>query len=343
MRGGYDMKFKSMQMPREVVVDTGSLTETYGKFILEPLERGFGTTIGNALRRVLLSSIQGAAITSVRIDGALHEFSTLPHVREDVAEIIINLKKMRFKFTADEPKKLTLEAEGPCNATAGMFKGPASVEILNPDAFIASVDKGGKLRIEIEVDTGRGFVPSEMRGEGEGPIGVIPVDSNFSPVKRVSFRVENTRVGQRTDYDKLILEVWTDGSVSPQDALSYAASILRNYLNILITREEEAVQEKVEEVDEEWLRIHELLKRNVDEIELSVRSSNCLKNADIKTIGDLVRKTESEMLKFRNFGRKSLKEISDILHGMGLHFGMDVDYYLDEKKAAAAQKLKARY
>ena len=337
------MRFKSLQMPKAVVHDTASATDTYGKFIVEPLERGFGTTIGNALRRVLLSSIQGAAITNVKIDGALHEFSTLPHVREDVAEIILNLKKLRFNFTADEPKKMTLEAEGPGDVTAAAFTGEPGVEILNPDTFIATLDKGGKLRIEIEVDTGRGFVLSEMHSEGDRPIGVIPLDCNFSPVKRVNFQVENTRVGQRTDYDKLILEVWTDGSVSPQDALSYAASILKNHLQIFITKEEEPVEEEVEEVDEEWIRIHELLKRSVDELELSVRSSNCLRNAEIKTIGDLVRKTESEMLKFRNFGRKSLKEISDILTSMGLHFGMDVDYYMDEKKAEAAAKLKAQY
>ncbi len=337
------MRFKSLQMPKAVVHDTTSATDTYGKFIIEPLERGFGTTIGNALRRVLLSSIQGAAITNVKIDGALHEFSTLPHVREDVAEIILNLKKLRFNFTADEPRKMTLEAEGPGDITADSFTGEPGVEILNPDTLIATLDKGGKLRIEIEVDTGRGFVLSEMQGEGERPIGVIPLDSNFSPVKRVNFQVENTRVGQRTDYDKLILELWTDGSVSPQDAVSYAASILKNHLQLFITKEEEPVEEEVEEVDEEWIRIHELLKRSVDELELSVRSSNCLRNADIKTIGDLVRKTESEMLKFRNFGRKSLKEISDILTSMGLHFGMDVDYYMDAKKAEVAAKLKAHY
>jgi DNA-directed RNA polymerase subunit alpha len=279
----------------------------------------------------------------VKIDGALHEFSTLPDVREDVAEIIINLKKLRFAFIADEPRTLTLEAQGPGDVTAAVFTGEPGVEILNPDVIIATLDKGGKLAIEIEVDTGRGFVLSEMQSEGDKPIGVIPLDSNFSPVKRVNFRVENTRVGQRTDYDKLILEVWTDGSVVPQDAVSYAASILKNHLQMLITKEEEPAEEEVEEVDDEWMRIHELLQRSVEELELSVRSSNCLRNANIKTIGDLVVKSESDMLKFRNFGRKSLKEISDILTSMGLHFGMDVDFYMDEKKAEAAAKLKAQY
>lgn len=337
------MKFKSLQMPKSVEIDSGSATETHACFVVEPLERGFGTTLGNALRRVMLSSIQGAAITSVKIDGALHEFSTLPYVREDVAEIIINLKRLTFAFTADEPRIMTLEAEGPGDVTAEAFTGEPGVEILNPDVVIATLDKGGKLRIEIRVDTGRGFVLSEMQAEGDKPIGVVLLDSNFSPVKRVNFRVENTRVGQRTDYDKLILEVWTDGSLSPQDAVSYAASIVKNHLQLFITKEEEPAEEEVEEVDDDWIRIHELLQRSVEELELSVRSSNCLRNANIKSIGDLVRKTESDMLKFRNFGRKSLKEISDILTSMGLHFGMDVDYFTDERKAEAAAKLKAQY
>jgi DNA-directed RNA polymerase subunit alpha len=337
------MKFKSLQMPKAIGIDPDSATETYGRFVVEPLERGFGTTIGNAIRRVMLSSIQGAAITTVKVEGALHEFSTLPHVREDVAEIIMNLKTLRFAVIADEPRTLTLEAEGAGNVTAAAFSGEPGVEILNPDVVIATLDKGGKLGIEIEVDTGRGFVLSEMQTETDKPIGVIPLDSNFSPVKRVNFRVENTRVGQRTDYDKLIIEVWTDGSVTPQDAVSYAASILKNHLQLFITKEEEPAEEEVEEIDDEWVRIHELLQRSVEELELSVRSSNCLRNANIKTIGDLVRKTESDMLKFRNFGRKSLKEISDILTSMGLHFGMDVDFYMDEKKAEAAAKLKAQY
>jgi DNA-directed RNA polymerase subunit alpha len=337
------MKFKSLQMPKSIEIDSATSTDTYGEFIVEPLERGFGTTLGNALRRVLLSSLQGAAITSVKIDGALHEFSTLPHIREDVAEIIINIKKMRFRFMAEEPKTLHLDVEGPAEVTAADFQGDPGVQILNTDISIATIDKGGRLKMEMEVDTGRGFVLSEMQATGEKPIGVIPLDSNFSPVKRVNFRVENTRVGQRTDYDKLVLEVITDGSISPEDAVSYAASILKGHLQILITKEEEPIEEEVEKVDEEWLRTHEMLKRNVDELELSVRSSNCLRNAEIKTIGDLVRRTESDMLKFRNFGRKSLKEISDILNSMGLHFGMDVEFYMNEKKAEAAAKLKAQY
>ena len=337
------MKFKSLQMPKAVEIESASATDTFSKFIVEPLERGFGVTIGSAVRRILLSSLQGAAVTSVKIDGALHEFSTLPHVREDVAEIIINIKKMRFKFLPDEAKTLTLEADGPADVKAADFKGDPGVEILNPDVPIATLDKGAKLRIEVEVDTGRGFVLSETQHQVEKPIGVIPVDSNFSPVRRVNFRVENTRVGQRTDYDKLLLEVWTDGSITPRDAVSFAASILKNHLALLITKEEKAPEEEVEEVDDEWIRIHDLLQRNVDELELSVRSSNCLRTAEIKTIGDLVRKTESEMLKFRNFGRKSLKEISDILASMGLHFGTDVDYYLDKRKADAAARLKAQY
>ena len=337
------MKFKSLQMPKAVEVDTASATDTYSRFVVEPLERGFGVTIGSALRRILLSSLQGAAVTSVKIDGALHEFSTLPHIREDVAEIIINIKKMRFRFLADEAKTLTLEMDGPGEANAGGFAGDPGVEILNPDIGIATLDKGAKLRIEIAVDTGRGFVLSETQVQTDKPIGVIPVDSNFSPVKRVNFRVENTRVGQRTDYDKMILEIWTDGSVSPRDAVSFSASILKNHLGLMITKEEKAPEEEIEEISDEWVRIHDLLERNVEELELSVRSSNCLRTAEIKTIGDLVRKTESEMLKFRNFGRKSLKEISDILTSMGLHFGFPVDEYMDKRKAEAAAKMKAQY
>ena len=337
------MKFKSLQMPKALEIEEASATETYSKFVVEPLERGFGVTIGNAIRRILLSSLQGAAVTSVKIDGALHEFSTLPHIREDVAEITINIKKIRFKFMADEPRTLTLEMEGPGEAKAGDFRGDALVEILSPEIPIATLDKGAKLRIEIEVDSGRGFVLSEMQSQTEKPIGVVPVDSNFSPVKRVNFKVENTRVGQRTDYDKMILEVWTDGSITPRDAVSYSASILKNHLALLISKEEKAPEEEMEEVDGEWIRIHDLLARNVEELELSVRSSNCLRTAEIKTIGDLVRKTESEMLKFRNFGRKSLKEISDILGSMGLHFGMDVDYYMDKRKTESAARIKAQY
>ncbi len=343
VRGGFRMNYRILQMPKEVVMEEASATDTYGKFVIEPLERGFGTTIGNSLRRVLLSSLQGASVISVRIDGALHEFSTLPNVREDVAEIIINIKKMRFRFNGDEPRTLTVDVEGPQEVKAGDFKGDPSVEILNPTVPIATVDKGGHLRVEIEVDAGRGFVLSESQVRTDRPIGVIPVDANFSPGRRVNFSVQDTRVGHRTDYDKLILEIWTDGSVTPQDAMSYAASILKSHLQVFITREETLVQEEAEEVDDEWIRIHDLLRKSVDELELSVRSSNCLRNAEIKTIGDLVRKTESDMLKFRNFGRKSLKEISDILASMGLHFGMDVDFYMDEKKAEAAERMKARY
>jgi len=250
---------------------------------------------------------------------------------------------MRFRFNAEDSRTLTIDVEGPREVRAGDFEGDPSIEILNPTIPIANVDKGGALRIEIEVDAGRGFVLSEGQTKGDRPIGVIPVDANFSPVRRVNFRVENTRVGHRTDYDKLIMEIWTDGSVTPHDAMSFSASILKNHLQVFITKEEELVEEEAEEVDEDWIRIHDLLRKSVEELELSVRSGNCLRNAEIKTIGDLVRKTESDMLKFRNFGRKSLKEISDILSSMGLHFGMDVDFYMNEKKAEAAERLKARY
>jgi DNA-directed RNA polymerase subunit alpha len=324
------MKLKNFQMPKGVNVDEDTLTDNFGKFTIEPLERGFGTTIGNSLRRVLLSSLPGAAVIAVRIDGIAHEFSTITNVVEDVTEIILNLKALRLVLHSDEPKILLLEAEaeGKGDISALDIQTDADVEILNSDLHIATLDEGGHLRMEIYVDNGRGYVLAEQNKDPNQPIGVIPMDSIFSPVTRVNFRVENTRVGQRTDYDSLILEIWTDGSTPPQDALSSSAQILKNHLQLFISIDEELVPEIEEEVDEEFERVKTLLSMNVEELELSVRSSNCLRAAEIKTLADLVKKSEAEMLKYRNFGRKSLTELNQILAELGLSFGMDIEAYL---------------
>jgi DNA-directed RNA polymerase subunit alpha len=317
-------------MPKQVVPDAGN-DDRYGKYTIEPLERGFGLTLGNALRRVLLSSLQGAAITAVRIDGVLHEFSTLPGVIEDVTEMVLNLKQLRLKLLGDGPKKGTFEARGKGEVRAGDLQVDSEVVVLNPDLHIASLNKDGDLRMEVEIDGGRGYTSADQHSQTERPIGVITIDSLFSPVLRVKYNVEATRLGQRIDYDKLTLEVWTDASILPQDAVAVAAKILRDHFNLFIHFEEPIEEEVEEEVNEEILRIRRLLDKSVDELELSVRSSNCLRAAEIKTIGDLVKKGEPEMLKYRNFGRKSLKEIQDILGEMGLSFGMDTTPYFEDK------------
>lgn len=323
------MKLKNFQMPRGVLVEDDTATDGYTKFVIEPLERGFGTTIGNSIRRVLLSSLPGAAVVGVRIDGVAHEFSTMPAVVEDVAEIILNLKELRLILHSDDPKTLMLEAEGKGDVTAEDVQTDADVEILNPDLHIASLDEGGQLRMEIHVDSGRGYVIAEQNKMPDQPIGVIPMDAMFSPVTRVNFQVENTRIGQRTDYDRLVLEIWTDASVGPQDALSTASQILRNHLQLFISIDDQFISEPEEEVDEKAEEIKKLLQMNVEELELSVRSSNCLRAADIKTLADLVQKSETEMLKYRNFGRKSLTELSQILQEMELGFGMDIEVYVE--------------
>ncbi len=330
------MKFKNLQMPKNVEVDEKTATNSYAKFTMEPLERGFGVTLGNALRRVLLSSLPGAAVTAAKIDGVQHEFSTLTGVKEDVPEVLMNLKQMRFKIHSDGPKMATFDVRGASTVTARDLVADPDIELLNPDLHIATLNKDGEFRCEIEIGAGRGYVSAEAQATQDRPIGVLPMDAMFSPVTKVNFEVENTRIGQRIDYDKLTLETWTDGSVIPSDALAYAAKILKDHFSIFIHFEEEIVEEVEEEVDEEFMRIKTLLERSVEELELSVRSSNCLKAANIKTIGDLVTKSEGEMLKYRNFGRKSLKEIADILTGMNLGFGTDVTKYkLGEKIEAA--------
>ena len=322
------MKLKNFQMPKGVTIEEETVTDSYTKFVIEPLERGFGTTIGNSIRRVLLSSLPGAAVIGVRIDGAAHEFSTMPNVMEDVAEIILNLKGLRLLLHSEEPKLLILEAEGKGDVTALDIQTDADVEILNQNLHIATLDEGGQIRMEIHVDSGRGYVIAEQNKMLDQPIGVIALDAMFSPVTRVNFQVENTRIGQRTDYDKLVLEVWTDASVDPQDALSTAAQILRNHLQLFISIDDNLVSEPEEEIDEKLEEVRKQLLMNVEELELSVRSSNCLRAADIKTLADLVQKSEAEMLKYRNFGRKSLTELGQILQEMELSFGMDIKEYL---------------
>ena len=327
------MKWKNLTMPKQVAPDAGN-TPGYGKFIIEPLERGFGLTLGNALRRVLLSSLQGAAVTAVRIDGVLHEFSTLPGVIEDVTELILNLKQVRLKLHGDGPKKGTFEVRGKGEVRAGNLLVDAEVEVLNPDLHIATLNKDGDLRMEVEIDAGRGYVSADQHSQVDRPIGVIPIDSMFSPVTKVNYTVETTRLGQRIDYDKLTVEVWTDASILPSDAVAVAAKILRDHFTLFIHFEEPIEEEVEEEVDEERQRVRRLLDKSVEELELSVRSSNCLRAAEIKSIGDLVQKSEPEMLKYRNFGRKSLKEIQDILSEMGLHFGMDITPYTENRAPA---------
>ena len=324
------MKWKNLTMPKQVEADAAN-SDRYGKFELAPLERGFGITLGNALRRTLLSSLQGAAITAVRIDGVLHEFSTLPGVIEDVTELILNLKQVRLKLHGDGPKKGVFELRGKGEIKAGDLQVDAEVEVLNPDLHVASLNRDGDLRMEVEIGGGRGYVSADSHAATDRPIGVIPIDSLFSPVTRVNYEVEAARLGQRIDYDKLTLEVWTDGSILPTDAVAWAAKILKDHFMLFIHSDLPIDLEQEVVVDDEILRVRRLLDKSVEELELSVRSSNCLRAAEIKSIGDLVQKTEGEMLKFRNFGRKSLKEIQDILGEMGLSFGMDVSRYLEPR------------
>jgi DNA-directed RNA polymerase subunit alpha len=322
------MKWKNLTMPKQVMADPGN-TDGYGKFTIEPLERGFGITLGNSLRRVLLSSLQGAAVTAVRIDGVLHEFSTLPGVIEDVTEIILNLKQVRLKLHGDGPKKGTFEKRGKGEVRAGDLVVDPEVTVLNPDLHIATLNRDGDLRMEVEIGGGRGYVSADQHSQTDLPIGVVSIDSLFSPVTRVNYNVEATRLGQRIDYDKLTVEVWTDRSILPQDAVAVAAKVLRDHFNLFIHFEEPIEEEVEEEVDEDSQRTRKMLDKSVEELELSVRSSNCLRAAEIKTIGDLVQKSEAEMLKYRNFGRKSLKEIQDILGEMGLSFGMDMSKFVE--------------
>ncbi len=324
------MKLKNFQMPRSVQIDEETLTGTYGQFTVQPLERGFGTTIGNALRRVLLSSIEGAAIKAVKIEGVQHEFTIVEGMVEDVTEIVLNLKEVFIRVHSDEDKVLRIKKEGPCELKAGDLAVDADVEILNPEQHVATLDKDGLLEMEFTVGKGRGYVlATEANKTSDLSMGTIMLDSAFSPVRKVHYEIDNARVGQQTDYDRLTLEVWTNGVVTPDDAVSHAAKILKDHLELFINFEEEPEEEHEEIVDEETRRIANLLKMQVDELELSVRSANCLKAANIVTLEDLVQRTETEMLKFRNFGRKSLNELNAILETLGLAFGMDVGKYSD--------------
>lgn len=324
-------------MPREALPDEEIGNSRYDRFFIEPLERGFGNTIGNALRRTLLSSIQGAAVTSVRIEGVLHEFSTIPGVYEDVTDLILNIKLLEMELISDGPETLVLEVATIGRHSAAAIEDNPNVKIHNQDLHLIELTKDARVRIELVVTSGCGYVMAEANKHADDPAGTVAVDAMFSPVTKVNYNVENTRVGQRTDFDRLILDIWTDGSLSPADSLSYASKILRDHFQLFVTIEEEFVEDIVPEIDDDTLRVRQLLRLRVDEMELSVRSSNCLRAANIMTIEDLVRRSESEMLKYRNFGRKSLTELNGILTEMGLHFGMDVDKYSDplEEQAVA--------
>lgn len=336
--------WRSLIKPKGIEVERDSLTDNYGKFVAKPLERGFGTTIGNSLRRVLLSSLQGVAITSVRIDGVLHEFSTLTDVTEDVTDIILNLKEVRFKLYVEGPKTVIVEKSGPGTVTAADITVDDTVEVLNPSQHICTLGKEGKFRAEFKLEYGKGYVSADTLRTEDVPAGVIPIDAFFSPVRKINYVVSHARVGQRTDYDKLELEVFTDGSVRPEDAVAYGSKILKDQLSIFINFDE-SLEPEVQEPVVEREKINENLYRTVDELELSVRSANCLQNAGIKYIGELVQRTEAEMLKTKNFGRKSLNEIKEILSEMGLSFGMKIDafdpetYFAQKKKKDGAETL----
>ena len=308
--------------PAKLDIVSGTDPKRSANLIAEPLERGFGMTLGNALRRILLSSIQGAAVTSIQIDGVVHEFSSVAGVREDVTDIILNVKQLALRMNGKGPKRLTLKATGPCQVTASMIETPSDIEIINPDLVICHLDRGANFSMTMSVNTGKSYVPAAQNRPEDAPIGLIAVDSIFSPVKKVTYKVENTRVGQVTDYDKLTLTVETDGSVTPEDAIAYGARILQDQLQLFINFDEPSLEGKKESKSE--LPFDRNLMRRVEELELSVRSANCLKNDNIIYIGDLVQKSEGEMLRTPNFGRKSLNEIKEILTVMGLRFGMEV-------------------
>jgi DNA-directed RNA polymerase subunit alpha len=325
------MKWKSLLMPKGIKLDNPDDIPNYSRVTIEPLERGWGHTVGNALRRVLLSSLQGGAVVSVRIDGAPHEYSTLDGVTEDVTDIILNIKQLRLKLLADEDVTLNLDVGGAGDVRAKDIEPHQGVEILNPDLHIATINSDAKLRIEMRVSDGRGYVSGEQNRREDDPAGTIPIDSLFSPVTKVNYVVENTRVGQRTDFDKIIMDIWTDGSISVEDAVGYAAKLLYDHLEVLINIEGEfiPVEEKVR--DEKTEKLRQVLSTKVDELELSVRSANCLRAANIVILADLVKNQEADMLKYKNFGRKSLVELNAVLTNMGLTFGMEVDKIMAEE------------
>jgi len=331
------MLWKGFQKPKRLSINTEDSNPTYAQFTAQPFERGFGTTIGNALRRVLLSSIEGAAVTAIKIEGILHEFSPIPGVVEDATDIILNLKQVPFKLSSEGPKTIYLESEAPGVLTSANIQADGDVEILDKNVYLATVSEGGKLHIEMRLKIGRGYVSADKNFDDDLSIGYIPIDSVHSPVRKVNYTVEPARLGQMTDYDKLTLDVWTNGCINPQDAIGYAAKLIKDHMTIFINFEEQP-EPKEEKVDKAVEVVNENLSRSVEELELSVRSYNCLKNANIKTIGELVQKTESEMLKTKNFGRKSLNEIKEILASMGLSLGMSLDDRGQPVAAASAER-----
>ncbi len=323
-----DLVKKGFQLPQKITFEEETLTDFYGKLVAEPLERGYGTTIGNSLRRVLLSSIEGAAVTGIRMPGVLHEFSAIKSVKEDVVDIVLNVKKLRFRVFSEGTTTVSIKVKGPKVVTAADIETDANVEVLNDDCYIATVDNNATFEMELNVRKGKGYVPAELNKEENLPIDVIAVDSIYSPVKKVNCWVEKARVGRSTDYDRLVMELWTDSGITPEKAVSDAASILMDHLDLFIFVDEEDITEespRIASVVDLTTISNENLLKSIDELELSVRSYNCLKNANIKTISDLVQRTEHEMLKTKNFGRKSLNEIKNILNSMGLSFGMRID------------------
>ena len=327
--------------PNKLEIALGDDSKRMATIIAEPLERGFGLTLGNALRRILLSSLQGAAITSVHIDGVLHEFSSIPGVREDVTDIVLNIKDIAIKMQGDGPKRMTLKKQGPGQVTAGDIATPGDIQVLNPNLVICTLDDGAEIRMEFTVATGKGYVPAERNRAEDAPIGLIPVDSLYSPVKKVSYRIENTREGQVLDYDKLTMTVETNGAISPEDSVAYAARILQDQLNVFVNFEEPRREEAATSIPE--LAFNPALLKKVDELELSVRSANCLKNDNIVYIGDLIQKTEAEMLRTPNFGRKSLNEIKEVLAQMGLHLGMEVTGWPPDNIEELAKRFEEHY
>ncbi len=324
--------------PNKLEISLGDDPKRIATIVAEPLERGFGLTLGNALRRILLSSLQGAAITSVHIDGVLHEFSSIPGVREDVTDIVLNIKDIAIKMHGDGPKRMTLKKQGPGQVTAGDIAPPGDIQVLNPNLVICTLDDGAEIRMEFTVATGKGYVPAERNRAEDAPIGLIPVDSLYSPVKKVSYRIENTREGQVLDYDKLTMTVETNGAISPEDSVAYAARILQDQLNVFVNFEEPRREEAATSIPE--LAFNPALLKKVDELELSVRSANCLKNDNIVYIGDLIQKTEAEMLRTPNFGRKSLNEIKEVLAQMGLHLGMEVTGWPPDNSEELAKRFE---
>jgi DNA-directed RNA polymerase subunit alpha len=332
-----ELNWQELKKPEKRNVSYDEHNSNKATMTIDPFERGFGVTVGNSLRRVLLSSLQGAAITSIQIQGVLHEFSSIAGVNEDVTDIVLNLKGVAVKMSVEGPKRLRLNAEGPCVVTAGMINLVNGVEIMNPDHVICTLDEGATLGMELTVNTGSGYVPANASKHEDPPIGLVPIDAIYSPIRQVAYKVENTRVGQRTDFDKLILTVETDGSINPEDAVAYAARIIQDQLQYFINFEEPKSTQASEEIDD--IPFNRNLLRKVDELELSVRSANCLKNDNIVYIGDLCLKTEPEMLRTPNFGRKSLNEIKEVLQNMGLELGMDIPYWPPENIEELVKRL----